>query len=569
MAIAQPVWSRVDEAQHADFIIQLSHGIYPAANATAIDHETLKVMELTGVYSVFSPGTYPTPDPTDIGPPPAGMTSHVNAAWMSRHLWSLSIESVQTPFFYMAMVPVWSLVDQIGGPLAAIYAIRIICALLVATLAPMTIAAARTLFPSRPEVASLSALLAILLPGLDLNATRISNDALATAVGGLFVLLAIRSTGTTWTWRRAALMGLLLGVGMMVKVTLAGLAPALVLAAILPAVDISPMARIGHAAASGLLALLCLVPWFLVNLRIYGAFTPGALANRLSAVEPGPVTAAFIPFNLAVFHLTYWTGEPWGVLPLGLPFAILGGLIALSSLVGLLAVYRQGGLRAFRGPISVAVLAILGLAGVGLLLPVTSGYEFASPGRYAYPALPASASLCALGIVTVLKRPAIRRIAAVAYTLVAAGMLGAGALGLPAPAEPGPGKPPTDAKMIAVAGSGRFGGVTISVDGIALDAPARATWFEVRLSNTGPSEAEWTVPVASPGGVSAQYFKSTRLPGDVDSGRTVSGWLWVPLDPRTLYEGESIRLRFPDVAPGGYASVGDIDVDIVLSGLTN
>src|SRR5207253_628539 len=73
MALSQPVWSRVDEAQHTDFIIQLSHGRYPLADQTVIDPETLRVMQSTGVYRFEAPGSYPTPDVTDLGPPPAGM----------------------------------------------------------------------------------------------------------------------------------------------------------------------------------------------------------------------------------------------------------------------------------------------------------------------------------------------------------------------------------------------------------------------------------------------------------------------------------------------------------------
>ena len=65
MALTQPVWSRVDEAQHADFIVQLSHGVYPAADSTILDPETLRLMKSTGVFRFAEPGAYPAPDLTD------------------------------------------------------------------------------------------------------------------------------------------------------------------------------------------------------------------------------------------------------------------------------------------------------------------------------------------------------------------------------------------------------------------------------------------------------------------------------------------------------------------------
>src|SRR5216684_3510077 len=226
MALAQPVWSRVDEAQHADFIVQLSHGVYPVADTTLIDSETLHLMQSTGTFRFGVPGSYPVPDLADVGPPPAGMSARANAVWMSRHLWQLSFESSQTPGYYLAIVPPWWVIDRLGGPLAAVYGIRIINALLIALLAPMAVVVTICLAPGRAEIAVLAAVFAILLPGLALNGTRISNDGLAAVLGGLAIVIAVGSVGKAWTWRRAVLLGLAVGAGLLVKLTLIGLAPA-------------------------------------------------------------------------------------------------------------------------------------------------------------------------------------------------------------------------------------------------------------------------------------------------------------------------------------------------------
>ena len=569
MAITQPVWSLVDEAHHADYIVQLSHGLYPVANMTLIDPETLRVMESSGVFSEFAlPGTYPAPDLTDVGTPPTRMSDRANAAWMRRHLWQLSSESIQPPLYYLSMVPVWWVADGLGGPFAAIYAIRIISALAIATLAPMAVAVGRILVPLRPEVAVLSAIFAALLPGLDLNGTRISNDAFAIAVGGFVVLLAVRWVGSPWTWRRAFFIGLTLGAGMLIKVTLVALAPVVLVSALWPARTASWRARVVPVLIAGGIAGCCLVPWLLLNIHDYGALMPGPNL-RLSDTLPGPLSAPWIPLNLAVFELTYWSGEPWGALPLAAPFAVFGGLLALMAPVGVVKVLKDPR-SSVSGPAWVAVVAVLGMVAVAMLLPVLAYFEFVAPGRYAYPALPALAPLIAIGICTVLTGAIARRVAVAAYAVVALAILVASAAGLPPAATPGTGTPPPNASVERVAATGHFQGMAINVDRVAFDPAAGATWFEVTASNSGPDEAEWTVqPVVTDRdfAVVGDYLKSTHLPGDLDPGHSVTGWLFVPLDPSQLHGGDPLRLRFSNVAVDNYSRVGDINLDLTVSGL--
>jgi 4-amino-4-deoxy-L-arabinose transferase-like glycosyltransferase len=569
MAVTQPVWSVIDEAQHFDFIVQLGRGVYPTGDETLITADTLQVMRSTGVFRAFYlPGTYPSPDLKDIGPPPPSMSARANAAWMLRHMWQLSHESVQTPGYYLSMVPFWWTADKLGGTLSAIYALRVINALILATLAPMAVVVARALAPDRTEVSVIAAVFAILLPGLDLTGTRVSNDALAAAIGGLIVLLAVRWAGDGWTWRRAALMGVILGLGLMVKLTLGGLIPALILSALWRGAP-SRLTNLARVALSGAIALLCLSPWFLLNLQKYDGIMPGAHSGRLSDALPGPLTAAFIPLDIAVFHLTYWTGEPWGALPLAGAMVALGGLIALMALAGVVTVLRNRALPVPFGPLAVAVAALAGLIAVSLLLPATVGFEFEGPGRYAYPALPAAATLCGLGFIAVVTNALARRALVGAYAVLAIAMLVGGAAGLPRPPDAGARSPSALAKTVDVSASGRLAGVTITVDRVALDKDAKATWFAVSVTNSGSDEAEWTVPPAVSDGelaAAGQYLKSNQMPGDIEAGQTLTGWLYVPLDPVELRAGRTLKLRFRDVATGGYRTVGDIVVSIPVGG---
>jgi hypothetical protein len=205
-----------------------------------------------------------------------------------------------------------------------------------------------------------------------------------------------------------------------------------------------------------------------------------------------------------------------------------------------------------------------------LAFPAAFRFQVVGAGRYIYPAEPVAAALCAIGIGTVLTNVFARRAAVTLYALAAAGILAAAAAGLPAPATPapGPGTPPPDATMVSQTASGRLEGVTISVNRVAFDPRARATWIEVSVSNSSPVEIDWpVVPVVAVGGelVFVDYRRSTHLPGDIDAGQSATGWLFVALDPATVHQTEPVLLRFQDVAVDNYRTVKDVNVRFEIS----
>jgi hypothetical protein len=551
MALSQPVWSRVDEAQHTDFIIQLSHGRYPLADQTVIDPETLRVMQSTGVYRFEAPGSYPTPDVTDLGPPPAGMSRRANAVWMSRHLWQLSYESAQTPGYYVLMLPAWWVADGLGGTVTAVYVMRVINALLIALLAPMAVLAARRLAPGHTEVAVLAALFAALLPGLALNATRVGNDALAAVLGGGVIVMAIRWTGGAWTARRALVLGALLGAGVLVKLTLLGLVPAVAIAMLWPGGGVSLRRRVVLLLLTGAVAALCLAVWCAINLHLYGVPVPSARTNRLSIIPPMSFDLRYVPFDLAFFVVSYWSGEPLGALPFAEAIVVLGVLVTLIAAVGLVRLRTSG------GPALTAAAAAGGMLAVAFLLPAAAAFQFAGPGRYEYPALPAIAALIALGLTSALRRPVASRALGGMYAVAAIAILVGSAAGAGANASlSGSGSPPTSANVLAANASGQLGGIGIHVDRVAMDYDA--TWIHITAVNLGADEAEWSpAAIVSSGGssVSADYSRSTHLPGDLDPGQSVSGWLYIPL---ATHSSQSLRVRFPGVAVDHYTNVGDV-----------
>jgi len=118
---------------------------------------------------------------------------------------------------------------------------------------------------------------------------------------------------------------------------------------------------------------------------------------------------------------------------------------------------------------------------------------------------------------------------------------------------------------VASGADGSLRGFSITIDSVALDPARKGTWFHVTVENSGPDEAEWSpAPAVSTGSEIAygDYSKSTPLPGDVEPGQKLTGWLFVALDPDLMHRGEAVRLRFAGVAVNGYSAVGDVLIDV-------
>src|SRR5438445_120598 len=85
----QPIWSRVDEAQHWDFIAQLAHGAYPVEGQTMIRQETADLMAETAIFRWNVPGEQPIPltrDGTRFTTVPPYLHGYARKLWIGRHI---------------------------------------------------------------------------------------------------------------------------------------------------------------------------------------------------------------------------------------------------------------------------------------------------------------------------------------------------------------------------------------------------------------------------------------------------------------------------------------------------
>jgi hypothetical protein len=566
LAVAQPVWSRVDEPQHFDLIDQYAHGVNPIEAVTTVRPETLSLMRSTGVYSGDLPGVWPSPyvDPNGFSPPPAGLEGYPRLLWMARHRWQFSYETQQAPLFYLAAVPVFAVADAAGGPLGAVVSLRILEALLAATVAPLAYLLALEVAPERRWAAA-AAVLAALVPGFVLNGTQITNDTPAVALSGLVLLLGLRWGRRTPSPARAALLGLLLGAALLTKLSAIAIAPAVAAALLIPglAARETLRARVVATACTALVAAACLLPWFAVNYRVYGALTAAAPATSLGAVPHVPATAGYLAQSALHAFVTYWTGEPLLTLAGWQLFCLVAVVMSAFAAAGLVRLWRRP--RADRSTLAVLVIAAAGAGAFTVALPALANDPYLAPGRYAYVALPAIAALIAAGLGAELRGRAATA-AAGAVAIAGLALLGAFVAGIPAPQQPGDRRPPTSAQLSRTPLDGRledgFAGVDLVVEGLAADPAGGALWVRVKVTDEGGKAAEWTpVPIVSRDhrvlGM-ADYLQSTPLPQHLAPGESEAGWIKIPMPASELARSTPMTLSFLDIAVDDYARVGTV-----------
>ena len=570
-ALLQPVWSLVDESDHYDLVAQYSHGIYPSpALRPTIMPETLQITKSSGTFGYVAAGTVPRPViGSAFETEPAGLSRAQHNLWVTRHFWQFSKEVGQAPLFYIVAVPVFELGKWISGPMGALFAMRLFNALLTALLAPLAFVLSRRLWPGARWVAAGAALLTAFLAGPVFDFTRVSNDTLAAVLVGACLVVATRPPGggrVLWNVRRAALLGFLFGAACLTRVPDAFIAPALLIPLLRGQ---AARSRVTNTAAFIGVSATIVIPWLLINLVRFGSMSQLSAEATWWPVPPPTGDPGFWALSSVKMVSTFLVDVPYGVMPLAPWLTIaLAATLALSLIGAVVAVFAAVGLwRAARNsasPISRSTLAILASATAGItvaaiLVPVFVQLAVLVPGRYLYPALPAISVLLVTGLVVELKPLASQAAVAVLTTLSIVAL--AVFLAQPLSGAQGPGHPVNDPSRLR-SDQGSFGPLTLTVEQCAGDS-STGVWVQVTAVNAGPGSVDWMpAPVVSAQGAilaTSDYRRSTQLPGTLQAGQSVTGWLWLG-EAGVLRGTRSAPLTFPDVAFDSYHQIGDLQV---------
>ncbi|MDQ2754068.1 MAG: glycosyltransferase family 39 protein [Actinomycetota bacterium] len=244
----------VDEGAHYAYIQSLAEGHYPVTgeDQVGVDAITLVKGDRANVLRSLS---YP---------------SKPSAAW---GLIDQQYEAFQPPIYYLVSVPVYAAARSISL-VAALYALRIWTVLLVASAVPLLYLAGRELFAEQPAVWLLAPLL---LTGVEMVASslaQVTNDAIMVPLGAA-ALWALGRYFNAPRVRRAAVVGISLGLAVLGKTTAVALIGAAVVALTGLLVGRSGQRRqilLGGAVA-GMITMAIITPWLLLNLHQYHALT--------------------------------------------------------------------------------------------------------------------------------------------------------------------------------------------------------------------------------------------------------------------------------------------------------
>jgi hypothetical protein len=111
-----------------------------------------------------------------------------------------------------------------------------------------------------------------------------------------------------------------------------------------------------------------------------------------------------------------------------------------------------------------------------------------------------------------------------------------------------------------------FGTLSVALISCAADQSGDL-WIDVRAENSGSSPIDWSpAPEVQRSGsvvAVADYSRSSQLPGTLEAGQVVAGWL--RLGPANHIRGDAqVAVVFRDVAENGYRQVGDLGLVTTL-----
>lgn len=562
MAFAQPALSRVDEQAHIDVITQYAGGKWPSG-VTVVTPDTIDLMRITQTFGWNAAVPAPRPPYDRPQPRPPHMTLAAQQLWITRHFWQYSYEATQPPLYYMFATPAWVAIRSIGGPLPAVYALRFLNALLAALMAPLTLVLAMQLAPARRWLALAAAVIAGSVPGTVINLTQVTNDTLAIVLGAAALVMAVRLVRRGGGYRTVLAMGLLLGLGVVTKVTAAGLVVALAFAVVVAKPRGQAWRRLGLLVAT---IGVCLAPWLALNVATFGSLTQQAAAVSLNTTPVHQPSFGAVVVELLYLLVTGIAGEPLSA-AMRPAFPLLAvGLVALGLAgAGWLRALRAGSPRS--GQLWTVVLAVIAEIGFTCLIPAFLGSGFNAPGRYAASALGGLVILLALGISRELRTPARNVVAGcVVLACIATALTADLASGLRPYATELSG-PPASAATVPLSASAAVDGFTVSVDRAGFDRRGQDLWIHVAAVNLGSGYAEWDpLASASVGGTEvgvADGRQVNQFAGRLDPGHSTAGWLLIAL-PANTDDASALSLRFADVATSNYSHVQSILVPLPI-----
>jgi 4-amino-4-deoxy-L-arabinose transferase-like glycosyltransferase len=304
-------------------------------------------------------------------------------------------EALQPPLYYWMMTPLLAVCRALGAGLAGeVVALRAWSSLVASLAVPLVFLLGREVWGDSRAALGSAAIVAV-MPGLAIDVARVGNDCLAVPLFTLLTWLAVRVVRLGLSRKRAAAMGVTLGLGLITKAYFLTAIPAVV--AVLVYGSWKPR-HAGRAVAACLAAAIIAGWWYVRNLQTTGTLTGLSESVMLRGMRAGEMArrAAGIHWARAIdaifFSHLYFGG--WSSLTVRSWMYHAFYIVILAAAVGLAGTIRR--------PAVIVLLLVytgfwLGQLYNVVLLYISKGLP-ASMGWYLYAVVGAEVTLCVAGL---------------------------------------------------------------------------------------------------------------------------------------------------------------------------
>jgi len=309
-----PPWAIIDEEQHLHYIQMLSEERQrPDPRSDYLSEEIVASLFEAHRWETFGFGTPAAQNPRAMG------------------LEGYSYEGYQPPLYYLLMLPIYRLAQ--GSMLARLFMLRWATVALSSLTIVITYFMVKRLNGSK-WLAFLAALILLSIPERTVAVSRVNNDALLEILGALYLWLSLRAVSETPNDRNTVLLGLVLGLGTLTKMTMLPLVIALPFL-FYPSRETYSLRR-GLSLSLGSAAVLIL-PLIAYNLRQFGDVTGfGAVSPMLNFPAPAFSMAALLDSFVRLFiyfWVILWQSAQAAINP---TFTLFYGILFLISCLSVL-----------------------------------------------------------------------------------------------------------------------------------------------------------------------------------------------------------------------------------------
>lgn len=197
-----PPWGLIDEQQHVHYIQYLGEDrSIPVVGETYLSPEIADSVFQTRRHEMFHWPPLHSPNPKDMG------------------LEGQSYEGYQPPLFYLLFAPLFKILPS--DILIKVYGLRWAIVGLSLFTVWITYQIGRDLFPQDYALPVVICFLLVMIPERTISVSRVNNDVLLELLATTFVWISTRSVLNGLSIRRAQLLGLFLGLGVLAKTSMA------------------------------------------------------------------------------------------------------------------------------------------------------------------------------------------------------------------------------------------------------------------------------------------------------------------------------------------------------------